>query len=119
MHLRRCAQRPGHPSQVPHPSAPDWDPLHAKCDLIASLLNPNPSFSATLCHKTEITSEFVLVFNAFGRDDGRQRGAPGDQDGAKRGADQTQSRPEGVMEKTTRRGAAHGMASGVLADLAE
>src|SRR5262249_25005996 len=41
-------------------------PLHAKCDLIASLLNPNRSFSATLCHKTEVTSKFVLAFNTFG-----------------------------------------------------
>jgi hypothetical protein len=92
--------------------------LHAKCDLIASLLNPNRSFFATLCHKTEITSEFVLAFNTFGA----MMGGKGALQGIRRsetGAGQTQSRPEGVMEKTTRSGAAHRMASGVLADLAE
>src|SRR5262249_51977649 len=41
-------------------------PLGANCDLIASILNPNRSFSATLSHKTEITGEFVLAFNKFG-----------------------------------------------------
>src|SRR5262249_39584323 len=95
MHLRRCAQRPGHPSQVPHPSAPDWDPLHAKCDLIASLLNPNRSFSATIGHKTEITSEFVLVFNAFGA----MMGGKGALQGIK-----TERNGEPVRRKVDRRG---------------
>jgi len=40
--------------------------MGANCDLIASILNPNRSFSATLSHKTEITGEFVLAFNKFG-----------------------------------------------------
>src|SRR5262249_4676449 len=40
--------------------------VSTKCDLIASILNPNRSFSATLSHKSEITGEFVLVFNKFG-----------------------------------------------------
>jgi hypothetical protein len=93
--------------------------LCAKCDLIASILNPNRSFSATLCQKTEITSEFGLAFNKFGATMGGNGTLQGIQDGAKRGAGQTQSRPEGVMGKTTRSGAAHRMASGVLADLAE
>src|SRR5262249_41215315 len=53
------------------PRAPDpspvlrLTPLRANCDLIASILNPNRSFSATLPHKTEIAGEFVLVFNKF------------------------------------------------------
>src|SRR5215831_18222249 len=74
MRLRRRARRPARPAiraqvpraQVPAPVPPNWGPLYAKCDLIASVLNPNRSFSATLCHKTEITSKFVLVFNTFG-----------------------------------------------------
>jgi hypothetical protein len=93
--------------------------LRADCDLIASILNPNRSFSATLCHKTEITSEFVLAFNKFGatisgkgalqRIKAERSGEPV----------RRKSRPEGVMEKTTRSGAAHRMASGILADLTE
>jgi hypothetical protein len=92
--------------------------MGAKCDLIASILNPNRSFSATLPHKSEITGEFVLVFNKFGETIA-SKGTLHDQDGAKRGTGYDASRPEGVMGKTTRSGAAHRMASGVLADLAE
>src|SRR5262249_10148219 len=60
-------------------------PLGANCDLIASILNPNRSFSATLSHKTEITGEFVLAFNKFGETIAGKRGAPRDQGGAKTG----------------------------------
>src|SRR5262249_9263110 len=39
--------------------------LRSKCDLIAAILNPNRSFSATPAHESEIASEFALVFNKF------------------------------------------------------
>src|SRR5262249_5318868 len=39
--------------------------LRSKCDLIAAILNPNRRFSATPAHKSEIASEFALVFNKF------------------------------------------------------
>src|SRR5262249_17364853 len=65
----RCPLGPAHDD----PRLPRSEPraaiatlVSAKCDLIASILNPNRSFSATLCHKSEITGEFVLVFNKFG-----------------------------------------------------
>ena len=45
--------------------APFRTSKRSDCDLIAAILNPNRSFSATLAHESEITSEFVLVFNRF------------------------------------------------------
>src|SRR5262245_36178217 len=79
MHLRRRAQQSARPAireSVPS-QCPRWNPLCAKCDLIASILNPNRSFSATRCHKTESTSEFVLVCNKFGATIGGKRRSRG------------------------------------------
>ena len=42
-------------------------PRAAKCDLIASILNPNSRFFATLAQESEITGKFLLVFNKFTR----------------------------------------------------
>src|SRR6516225_5945456 len=97
MHLRRRAQRPARPPSELRspPQCPDWDLLHPKCDLIASLLNPNRSFSATRCHKTEITSEFVLAFNTFGA----MMGGKGALQGIK-----TERSGEPVRRKVDRRG---------------
>src|SRR5262245_66313182 len=48
------------------PGAPPFaTSLRSKCDLIAAILNPNRSFSATPAHESEIASEFALVFNKF------------------------------------------------------
>lgn len=90
--------------------------MRANCDLIASILNPNSSFSATLAHKSEITSKFLLVFNKFTETIACKRGALRDGDRANGGRRMS---PEGVMEKRTQGHKRHGKASGGFADLAE
>src|SRR5262249_27271693 len=50
-----------------HSMARQWNPQRARCDLIASILNPNCSFSATTAQESEITGKFLLVFNKFTR----------------------------------------------------
>ena len=76
------------------------------------LINP-------ICNKTEITSEFLLAFNKFGRTIADKGDAPREQEGVNGEPVTTQSPPEGVMGKTTRSCAAHRMAPGLLADLSE
>src|SRR5262249_17165124 len=65
------------------PGAPPFaTSSRSNCDLIAAILNPNRSFSATLAHESEITSKFALVFNKFAGTIARKGDAPSDGDGA-------------------------------------
>jgi hypothetical protein len=78
---------------------------------VRSILNP-------ICYKTEITSEFVLGLNQFGRTIAG-KGCPTRLGRSEGGAGNDQSRPKGGMGKSTRSCAAHRMAPGVLSDLSE
>src|SRR5262245_15346214 len=50
---------------APIPWRANGTPQRAKCDLIASILSPNCSFSATPAQESEITGNFLLVFIKF------------------------------------------------------
>ena len=95
------------------------DAFRTNCVIAASVVKANRNFSATATDKLEITGEFVLAFNKFGGTIGGKGTLQAIKTERNGEPVTTQSRPEGVMGKTTRSGAAHGMAPGVLADLAE
>jgi hypothetical protein len=94
--------------------------LARRCVFVASVVNTNRNFSATVADKVEIAGEFVLVFNKFRPTIAFERGRSMRRARDERTTGKSKKAPERVMgRQIVRRFAARRQADGLAADVAE